>query len=75
MQVDVAAGDGDRRDGAALRQTMLTHIKDLLPHGGRVRGTLVGQQPFGDGAGGRRLVVFVEGAAESKSGSEKKTRL
>lgn len=66
VQVDVAAGDSGRRDSAALRRTMLTHVKDLLPHGGRVGGTLVGQQPFGDGAGGRRLVVLVEGAAEEE---------
>lgn len=58
----MAAGDGGRRDGAALRRTTLTHIKDLLPHGGSVGGALVGQQPFGDSAGGRRLVVLVEGA-------------
>lgn len=42
LQVQEDAAAGDRRDGAALRQTMLTHIKDLLPHGGRVGGALIG---------------------------------
>lgn len=55
-------GDMQRIDDVANWMEMLesnadvfpnvTHIKHLLPHRGRVRGALIGQQPLGDGAGG-----------------------
>lgn len=38
----------------------VTHIKHLLPHRGRVRRALIGQQPFRNCAGGRRLVVLIK---------------
>lgn len=64
-----------RADVGATRRDE-THVKHLLPHGGRVRGALVGQQPLGDGAAGGYLVVFIEraGKEESRGGRGVKAR-
>lgn len=40
----------------------VTHIKHLLPHRGRIRRTLIGQQPLGHCAGGWCLVILIKRA-------------
>lgn len=61
--------DTERRDGV-VRSSKATHVKHLLPHGRRVGRALVGQQPFGDGAAGGDLVIFVKRAEKEKGALE-----
>lgn len=50
-----------------------THVEHLLPHGGRVRRALIGQQPFGDGAAGGDLVIFIKRAEKENEALERGT--